>query len=662
MACSGSIMQLVSLSFVWFMSYVGLTTYATFRIGLWIVSGQICAGFCGPRYRWEEEQAEKRASIYADNDSETDAIPWNWREGTQLRVQEAFDFCLTVRPSSRWGVTKKEVSGANQLPPVSHSPAFDGMEQVMAAVGFPSSPPPARRGVLSEDLFETPKDEIPPAELSAIIPKTARMTSREKDVAGPSGPLMSLPYPFSGYKAQRSSDDQVPFPPSPEHTESAVEESEEVGEEYDAGAEEEEGEEEGEQAMAGSEEPSSQSQGRTSGSMSSLGQPVSSRYPFQFRHPVRGHSRGHSMSSAGASHLTPPSHSRSHSHSQSYSSPSVDSGSTNSRSSGQRSSESPGSPGSSSVAPGSPLSASSFGSHIPMPPRHPQRTRGRARAGTVPSDLPSSPQPVIFPRAAGGSRVRTDSGLEDTEAFETPQPELADNEEYSDEEAPIERPIPEGPHEAAEGEDHIGLLSAAPSPRTSFIGISHRPSNLSRRSRTSRSSGSSSRSRTGSAISGSRNGSSARSRAQSLIHSIGAASRSSLELVQTSARLRANSSMARLEEDLAYHSDGPSQPSSPSASNENHTFGHPMFAPPRRAEDRIEEVPRQSPSNISVVVTPSEQPTEGVATSNQQELAEATEQPISGGTSLVPSTSGGPVVDTATQEGTSAPTGSTDST
>jgi hypothetical protein len=120
--------------------------------------------------------------------------------------------------------------------------------------------------------------------------------------------------------------------------------------------------------------------------------------------------------------------------------------------------------------------------------------------------------------------------------------------------------------------------------------------------------------------------------------------------------------MARLEEDLAYHSDGPSQPSSPSASNENHTFGHPMFAPPRRAEDRIEEVPRQSPSNISVVVTPSEQPTEGVATSNQQELAEATEQPISGGTSLVPSTSGGPVVDTATQEGTSAPTGSTDST
>jgi hypothetical protein len=85
-----------------------------FRIGLWIVSGQICAGFCGPRYRWEEEQSEKRASSIADNDSETDAIPWNWREGTQLRVQEAFDFCLTVCPSSRWSTMKKEASDANQ--------------------------------------------------------------------------------------------------------------------------------------------------------------------------------------------------------------------------------------------------------------------------------------------------------------------------------------------------------------------------------------------------------------------------------------------------------------------------------------------------------------------------------------------------------------------
>ena len=528
----------------------------------------------------------------------------------------------------------------------------------MAAVGFPSSPPPARRGVLSEELFTTPKDESPPAELSAILPRAGRMSSREKDVAGPSGPLMSLPYPFSGYKAQRSSDDQVPFPPSPGRTESAIEESEEVGAEYedvDEGAEEEEVEE---QVVEYSEEPSSQSQGRTSGSMSSLGQPVSSRYPFQFRHPIRGHNRGHSMSSAGASHLSPHSHSRSHSHSNS--SPSTHSGSMNSRSSGNRSSGSSGSPmsyGGSSAAPGSPLSASSFGGHIPMPPRHPQPTRGRARAGTVPSGLSSPPQPVLFPRTAGRSRERTRTDRGATQAFGELEPEPVDNEEYSDEEEPIERPIPEGPHEAAEGEDHIGLLSAAPSPRTSFIGVSHRPSNLSRRSRASRSSGSSSRSRTGSAISGSRNASSARSRAQSLIQSIGAASRSSLELVQTTARLRANSSMARLEEDLPYHSDPPSQPSSPSGSNENHTFGHPMFAPRQSAEDRIEEVPRQSPSNISVIITPSLP-----MSPRQQAPTEATEEPISGGDSLVPGTSRRPIIDTAPQKDTTGVSEQKDST
>jgi hypothetical protein len=115
--------------------------------------------------------------------------------------------------------------------------------------------------------------------------------------------------------------------------------------------------------VEGNEEPSSQSQGRTSGSMSSLGQPVSSRYPFQFRHPTRGHSRGHSMSSAGASHLAP----------QSHSSPSTKSQSSNSQCTGNRSSESPGPHDEHSGAPGSPLSVSSFTSHIPMPPRHPSQ-------------------------------------------------------------------------------------------------------------------------------------------------------------------------------------------------------------------------------------------------------------------------------------------------
>jgi hypothetical protein len=40
------------------------------------------------------------------------------------------------------------------------TPGFEGMEQVMAAIGFPSAPPPARRGVLSGELFEEPEEGV----------------------------------------------------------------------------------------------------------------------------------------------------------------------------------------------------------------------------------------------------------------------------------------------------------------------------------------------------------------------------------------------------------------------------------------------------------------------------------------------------------------------
>lgn len=617
--------------------------HSVVRIGLWVMSGQACAGFCGPRYRWEEDAAEKRASFYSDNDSEIDAIPWSWREGTQLRLQEAYDFCLTTKPSPRWG-GKKEISEVSELPRVTHSPAFEGMDRVMAAVGFPSSPPPARRGVLSGDLFDTPKEGSPSPEFSTIIPKPVKRASKEKNVAGPSGPLMALPYPFTGHKAQISSEDNIPipFPPSPGPTDdvhSPTEESDEVGEEDDE-------EEEEEEELVAEEEPSSQSQGRTSGSMSSLGQPVSSRYPFQFRHPARGNS----MSSAGVSHLSP----------QSRSSPSSRN-SQSTQSTGNMSSGSPRSPGGSSVDPSSPVS-SGYGSHIPMPPRHPQPTRGRPRAGTVPSALPSSPAPIMFPRTTGRPRARTRADSSTTEAFGTPSPQPGEDAEYSEEEELMEPPTPRSPEEVAEGEDSVGLLSAAPSPRTSLVGGSHRPTRRSRSSRTDSYSGSSSsRSRTGSAIS-------ARSRAQSLIQSLGAASRSSLELV-SSMRTRANSSMARLEEDMSYNSDVASQAGSGSSNNENYTFGQPLLPPRESAEDRIEEVPvsrpdspthlRHSPSNTSAVAS-SEGPSQ--RTVSPSRLAESSGQPIAAGTSLAPSFDSQPdistaapsfVTDAATQEGTS---------
>ncbi|EEB87382.1 hypothetical protein MPER_15277, partial [Moniliophthora perniciosa FA553] len=83
-------------------------------IGLWILSGQACAGLCGPRYRWEEEdlQEKNRSFLYSlgDNNSENayfdpDApLPWSWKEGTLARIWDAYDFCLvTMRPSGRWG-------------------------------------------------------------------------------------------------------------------------------------------------------------------------------------------------------------------------------------------------------------------------------------------------------------------------------------------------------------------------------------------------------------------------------------------------------------------------------------------------------------------------------------------------------------------------------
>ena len=549
------------------------------RIGLWVMSGQACAGLCGPRYRWEEDEAEKRASVYSENASETDALPWNWREGTQARLQEAYDFCYTVRPSSRWGKGKKDMAG-DELPPVDQSPGFDGMEQVMAAVGFPSQPLPARRGVLTEDLFESPRDE--PA-LSSIIPAVKR-APREQEASGSgSGPLMSLPYPFTGYKSQISSDDQVPFPPSPKRSRASKSSSPEE----ESGDVEEDDDEEEMEEVGVSEEPLSPSpQPRTSGSLSSLGQPVSSRYPFQFRHP-----RGNSVSTRGSHlsphspipHSTPSTTSRSSRHSRS------------TQSTGNIASASPGSPSagdsSFSAGPSSPAS-----SNIPMPPRHPQPSRGRPRAGTVPAAMPSSPAPVVFPRAISRPRTHTQVDTDITQAFGgQPQPAEGEDdvEELSGEQEFMEHSIAEGDHEEDEEEDSVGLLSTGPSPRGSFVGLGHRPSNLSRRSRASRSSESSgSRSRTGSAPTGSRAGSSARSRVHSLIQTLGQASRSSIELVQ-SARIRANSSMARLEEDTS--SPDHSRSGSSVNGNENHTFGVPLLPPRESAEEQIEEVPAPRP-------------------------------------------------------------------
>ncbi|KAI0072350.1 hypothetical protein K474DRAFT_1605301 [Panus rudis PR-1116 ss-1] len=584
-------------------------------IGLWIFSGQGCAGLCGPRYRWEEEEiAEKTTGpfSFADNASEhlDTPLPWSWRENTVVRVYEAWEFCLTNKlPARSGGGAGGEKGGDDGR---DESMGFEGMEKVFAAVGLGGAPHPTKRPILTGELFESPQPQdveaggsrTPEKTLSHIIPPPAAAQTKDKSpVPGKSGPISKLPYPFTGYGAQVSSEDVIPFPPSPEIEDHELETSpEEGGDEEDHEHEEEEedsgGLEDSGDGLEGdvdeSEVPSSER--RTSGSMSSLGHPIVSRYPFTFRRPGRGGSVSSSSQFAPPTSTNVSTPVSRHTHSSNPSHSTQSRSTRNSRSTQSTGNpESTDSPMSVSSNGQSPMSSFSGGA-IPMPPRHPQR---RSRAGTVPSfaSPPSSPSPVVFPAGRPRARTRTESLATDTSiTFGTGPIPLAgfdhsddedDEDEYRRQEASLmDVPEAEGSVEEAEQHDSVGLLSVGPSPRASQVNLHQFGSRLSlgRRTNGSRSrsatSRSNSRSRTNSATSRSE---SARSRAQSLIQSLHAASRSSLELV----RSRANS-MARIS-DSPYYSTSPDPlPSSP----ENYTFGHPIREQWREAEAENDETER----------------------------------------------------------------------
>ena len=505
---------------------------------------------------------------------------------------EAYDFCKTSK-SNKAG--KKVLSDIQEA-----STPFSGMEQVLAAVGLPTSPQPARRGVLTGDLFENPEQGAPPTEeisekpltnpvpeFSSIIPPVKEKTPR-KPV--PSGPLMSLPYPFVGHHgAQMSSEEQVPFPPSPRHPKSVEslrssqrsrssqqDSNKENVEESDVATNDgvEEDDLELELAAEGDVdiEVEEASERRTSGSMSSLGQPIPSRYPFQYRRP-RG---GNSLSSQSRSHVTP----------QSYNSRSTPSRSTQSTGNADTS-DSPWSADNSS-----PRSHDSAG--IPRPPRHPNVQQRRGRARNVPAVL-ASPTPA-FHRT--GTRTRTESGSTSGSPY-NPSPVYESSQEDGNEERRIETPEPEGSIEEAEREDSVGLLSAGPSPRASLIGggMRHWPSSRSRHGSTgsqqSRSPSVSTRSRTQSLVhSLGALSQGSRSRAQSLIHSIGAASQSSLDLV----RSRANS-IAQFSDSPHYSSHSDAIPSSP----ENNTFGQPIRTDRTRRREPHLPGPHRSAEDVDVI-------------------------------------------------------------
>ncbi|KAI0263628.1 hypothetical protein BC834DRAFT_844491 [Gloeopeniophorella convolvens] len=434
-------------------------------LGLWIFSGHGCAGLCGPRSRQDEEEAGRAASVSVSALSEKHAaddapLPWEWRECTLLRVQEAYDFCLTLRPPRA------------QPPAAEGAGGFDGIEKVFAAVGLGGGAahvPPARRGMLSRELFESPREG--PTRRGSAAEANGNGNGNGNGVQ-PEGNGRA-PYPFTGFGARESGEqEQIPFPPSPglpdEGSQHEEEEEEEEEEEALEEAEEEEEEEEERQPRT-SEDPSSFS-GRASNSLSSLGQPLPPRYPFTFRRAP--------SSSAGSP--PPPAFARHTPQSKSTSTrASRTSRSTGNAESTTTTDESAGSPvspaGSASPSPGMPM---------PMPPRHPAARR--ARAGTVPvpgpGPVPASPAspspPARRPRAA---RMSFRESMSSAAGATLPE---------SDRESE-RQPSPDGSLEAREREDSLGLLSAHPSPRGSAVSLARLSGAWRSRSRhTSSSSGS----------------------------------------------------------------------------------------------------------------------------------------------------------------------------
>jgi hypothetical protein len=408
--------------------------------------------------------------------SGADALPWSWKECTLLRVYEAYEFCLTLRaPRSEKSAERPSEGG------------FEGIEKVFAAVGLggAAQPQPARRGMLSQDLFESPNGAQSCRSSAAnghgngeegITPPPEALVHEKSMAEGEkNAPLKDLPYPFPGFGPRDSIEqEQIPFPPSPAVPEESAgghdDDEEKVEGEGDivAAVEDDEGEEEeeeeGELNPRSSEEPSSFS-GRASNSLSSLGQPIPSRYRFAFRHPARGGS----MSSTGSppfafSRATATPQSKSTSTRKSHETHSTGNAETTTASS----SPSGGSP-TSAVSPTSSVPSPQDVRGMPMPPHHPAAPGGRQRPSTAPS--PVSPIP------AGGlttTRPRQTFEGHRRQQHHSIGSEVLHESDCEDERPPSSgQPLPDGSLEAREREDSVGLLSAPssqPSPRASLLG------------------------------------------------------------------------------------------------------------------------------------------------------------------------------------------------
>ncbi|EJD00289.1 uncharacterized protein FOMMEDRAFT_30381 [Fomitiporia mediterranea MF3/22] len=497
-------------------------------VGLWLMSGQLCAGVCGPRFRWEEPEERPGYAKGLDEEQFEEAqgvlSTWTWRACTRARVYDAYDLCLFLPPPSTKAAekardvsTEKSARRAGGVMDESEEDAV--LDRVLAAAGLPKAPPPARRGMLRGELFNTPpelrrelSEEAVVQEITISSPKppgTREGSSRSSRERPPSN---MKPYPFTTYPARQGSQDmgtpsqvKIPFPPSPrtsKHSdrEGSGHEAEEEGEE-----EEEDVEEEGEEDIEvgegydefglNVEEPSS---GRNSASMSSLGQQIPSRFPFQFRHisrrsrggrssvgtqQSRSNSNKTSSASYGASHASRTISSSDRRQSQVSDSP----WSQSQRSPEASAAQSPVSPhegATSSSSYGSPISGHLGGqSVIPMPPRTARKTR--QQRASLPT-LPVSAIPAGFSGArdrsrtlSGGTQASSGLNLTPHPQYESSGGEESEHEQGTSREfGMLTDPEADGSQEEAEREDSVGLLSGGPSPRSS-LGMLRSRSNLS---------------------------------------------------------------------------------------------------------------------------------------------------------------------------------------
>ena len=148
--------------------------------------------------------------------SSTDELPLGWKQCTFLLVYEAYEFCLMpCAPRSDKSAGRPSEGG------------LEGIEKVFAAVGLggAAQPPPARKGMLSRDLFKSPNG-AQSRRISAgnghgngqegITPPPEAFLHEKSMAEGKNAPPKNLPYPFPGFGPRDSNEqEQIPFLPSP---------------------------------------------------------------------------------------------------------------------------------------------------------------------------------------------------------------------------------------------------------------------------------------------------------------------------------------------------------------------------------------------------------------------------------------------------------------